>query len=79
VKFEIEVDVVTPAPPEPTIQAPPPRRSAPPPVAQAVETAPMPETPTVKVTNELVESLAAANPLIKAAIWKLGAQVIKVE
>ncbi|HZK81626.1 MAG TPA: hypothetical protein VFC46_11175, partial [Humisphaera sp.] len=85
VKFEIEADASAPAPTEAAMPvpapapAPAPRRSAPTPSAPAVESPQIPETPSVKVTNELVESLAAANPLIKAAIWKLGAQVIKVE
>lgn len=82
VRFEIDS-------PELAASAPPPRagnsteakrplaaRSAPP---TAVESPAAPESPTVKVTNELVESLVNANPLIKSVVQRLGGQVIKVE
>ncbi|HWE04188.1 MAG TPA: DNA polymerase III subunit gamma/tau [Tepidisphaeraceae bacterium] len=78
VKFEIDA-AAAPAIVEPAAPPAGPHRSATSPSAPPPEQAPMPETPAVKVTSELIESLAAANPLIKAAIWKLGAQVIKVE
>jgi DNA polymerase-3 subunit gamma/tau len=77
VKFEIDADAPSSPPVETAAPAPAaPRRPAP---AAQPEPTQAPETPTLKVTNELIESLAGANPLIKAAIWKLGAQVIKVE
>jgi hypothetical protein len=82
VKFEID-DAAAPVAPvesraasEPMVKRNPPPRPAP---QAAPEVQQIPEVPTIKVTNELVESLVNANPLIKSVVQRLGGQVVKVE
>jgi hypothetical protein len=65
--------VPTPAPaPEPVRRAAPPEATRPPP-------APVAAGPLVKITPELIESIRGAEPLVKALMDELGAQIVKVE
>jgi hypothetical protein len=41
--------------------------------------APAPQAPAVKVTPELIESIRESEPLVKALMDELGAQIIKVD
>jgi hypothetical protein len=83
VRFEVDAAAADEAPaaaPAPAPQAapergPPPRRAAPePPPAP-----PAPAAPSVKITPELIESIRTAEPLVKALMDELGAQIVKVE
>jgi hypothetical protein len=38
-----------------------------------------PAPPVVKITPELIESIRSAEPLVKALMDELGAQIVKVE
>jgi DNA polymerase-3 subunit gamma/tau len=69
VKFEVDAGVET-APP--AAASPPPRAAAPP------LPEPTPASPAVKLTPELIESLRN-EPLVKALMDQMGAQVVKVE
>jgi DNA polymerase-3 subunit gamma/tau len=69
VKFEVDAGAET-APPAPA--SPPPRPAVPPPQE------PPPVSPAVKLTPELIESLRN-EPLVKALMDQMGAQVVKVE
>jgi hypothetical protein len=58
--------------------------SAPAPVArtgspEVTRPAAPPPTPAVKITPELIESIRAAEPLVRALMDELGAQIVKVE
>jgi hypothetical protein len=88
VTFEIDVNAVPAAPAAPvantapataaTPQAPvaPRRAAAPPPPPREPDP---PAAPVQRVTPELVESIRSTQPLVKALMDELGAQVIKVE
>jgi DNA polymerase III gamma/tau subunit len=65
----------TPAPPQQQ-QPPQARRPAPPPPPREPDP---PAAPVQRVTPELVESIRSTQPLVKALMDELGAQVIKVE
>ena len=81
VKFEVEEG----APSEETVPVPVPRPGTRPPQVTAPTSAPVkpapvaPPVPTVKVTPELIESIRSAEPLVKALMDELGAQIVKVE
>ena len=80
VKFELAAKVELPAPPKTETSVPPASRKAgprPPSVPEAVLASPEPTS--IKITNELVDSLAKQIPLIKSVMHQLGGQVIKVE
>jgi len=84
VRFEIDENAASavPSAPAPAASTPAPaRRAAPlrPAPTPAPEVHAPPETASIKVTNELVDSLAQSNPLIKSVLQTFGAQVIKVE
>jgi DNA polymerase-3 subunit gamma/tau len=77
IKFEVDPDAPlesAPASPSPRASAPPPSRSVPAPQPAA----PVPQTPAVKLTPELIESLRN-EPLVKALMDQMGAQIVKVE
>jgi hypothetical protein len=84
VRFEVDPAAEGEAPAAPAVPAPqaaPVRaqaaraQSGPPEVAQpAVQ-----QAPAVKITPELIESIRSAEPLVKALMDELGAQIVKVE
>ena len=81
VRFEVDAapdagaGAVAPAAPAAPERQPPSRgRPAPDPPAPAA-----PPVPAVKITPELVESIRTAEPLVKALMDELGAQIVKVE
>jgi len=47
--------------------------------AAAVVAPPPPAAPVVKITPELIESIRSAEPLVRALMDELGAQIVKVE
>jgi hypothetical protein len=78
VKFEVDAapeGAETPRdplpPPAPDVQ----RRSASPEATRPIA----PPAPVVKITPELIESIRGAEPLVKALMDELGAQIVKVE
>jgi hypothetical protein len=85
VKFEIDAagDAAAPIPVQeasPAVRQSPvgrtPMKSAPP--SAPDEPAPMPAAPAVKITPQLIESLRA-EPLVRALMDQMGAQIVKVE
>ena len=79
VKFEVEESAES----EENVSAPRPGTRSPQvsaPVSPPVKVVPVaPPAPTVKVTPELIESIRSAEPLVKALMDELGAQIVKVE
>jgi DNA polymerase-3 subunit gamma/tau len=79
VAFEIDAEVAPAAPgpaaPAAGRPAPPPRRPAPPPPPREEP----PSAPVQRVTPEMVEQIRSTQPLVKALMDGLNAQVIKVE
>lgn len=80
VKFEVDaIEDVTSVPAQPAAaQRPIPSRPPPQPSASASEDSSAPTAPVVKLTPELIESLRN-EPLVKALMDQMGAQVVKVE
>jgi hypothetical protein len=80
VKFEVDPDAAAPPPaapanPSPRASAHAPSRSTPAPQPSAP---PPQQAPAVKLTPELIESLRN-EPLVKALMDQMGAQIVKVE
>ena len=77
VRFEIDASTAAQES-EPSAAAPAPRQRT----GSAELTAPVvmaPPVPVVKITPELIESIRSAEPLVKALMDDLGAQIVKVE
>ena len=75
VKFEINGSTEAPAAAKPEAVAAPLRDAAP---AKLPEPPPAPAAPTIKITPELIETLRK-EPLVKALMDQMAAQVVKVE
>jgi hypothetical protein len=78
VRFEVETAADAEAvasPAAPVGERPPAARPKTPEPAAA----PPPPVPSVKITPELIESIRTAEPLVKALMDELGAQIVKVE
>ena len=85
IKFEVEAapegDAVGAAPVAApvAIPAPVPTRAGPGSPEVTRPAVPAPAAPVVKITPELIESIRTAEPLVKALMDELGAQIVKVE
>ena len=78
VKFEVDAATEASAVSAPEVPPPRPSPAIRPPAAPADEPPPPPAQPAMKLTPELIESLRN-DPLIKALMDQMGAQVVKVE
>jgi len=80
VRFEVDPAAGGEAAAAPVAPAAAPEPRTAPHRARAAEpTPPAPQAPAVKITPELIESIRSAEPLVKALMDELGAQIVKVE